>query len=245
LLQEFLNKHKEQNSTLDKNSDLTQKVNENLEKAHKESKQLLKTLEKHQKNAEQSLKNYSDKLKNFEEQAYEQFDTSFQVADLARQELTANTEESRKHIETMRRQEEQSHGINSQTMKNLESLDYSKIVKISNTLDTTQDMFDEIHNKVEETRHMLDELKEIETDIRETASNVENAVKEQEQDVVTEEVEEILEEVAELEEESQETPLTEVAEKQDNTTIAITDYKMASGDSTPLSFFRNIKQKEK
>ena len=35
----------------------------------------------------------------------------------------------------------------------------------------------------------------------------------------------------------------EPSEVRDNTTIAITDYKMASGDaSTPLSFFRDIQR---
>ena len=262
LLQDFLNKHNEQSNALDTNSEISEQVNDNLQQTLKESQKLVETFKKYQKDAEKSLKNYSDKLNTFEEQAYEQFDTSFQVADLARQELNANIDESRKHVETMRRHEQQSHGISSQTMKNLETLDYSKIVKISNTLDSTQDMFDDIHNKVEETRYMLDELKEIETDIKQTANNVENVVKENKKLIDTTETEiNIAKESTEKEgtdaegyisEEilSVDTSVTPEVKTKDsgNTTIEIADYKMASGGDdqpTPLSFFRNIKQQEK
>jgi hypothetical protein len=255
LLQDFLDKHNEQSSIIANNSDISQKVGENIQESYKESLNLLKLLKKQQSGAEKSLKEYTERLSGFEEQAYEQFDTSFQVADLARQELTANLEESRKHVETMRRQEEQSHSINTQTMKNLESLDYSKILKISSTLDNTQNMFDEIHTKVEETRHMLEELKEIESGIKQTIGNVEYAAPEDEEtiDDVDFEKEELLEEITELENavkenQNQEAIAEEAAasmnqqeDQKNNTTIAISDYKMASGDSTPLSFFRNLK----
>ncbi|GAA0414700.1 hypothetical protein GCM10009133_23870 [Cocleimonas flava] len=260
LLQDFLNKHNEQSTALDSNSEISDQVNSNLKQTLKESQKLIDTLLKYQKEAEKSLKNYNDKLNTFEEQAYEQFDTSFQVADLARQELNANIDESRKHVETMRRHEQQSHGISAQTMKHLESLDYSKIVKISNTLDSTQNMFDDIHNKVEETRYMLDELKEIESDIKKTANKVEHAIaiKEQQslpQDVELESLEskvdsDISEDAGEFISEellSVEAPQSPLKETKDNTTIEIAKYKMASEDDqpTPLSFFRNIKQQEK
>ncbi len=282
LLQEVLNKHNEQNLHIDNNTELSDKLTENLEQAFVESNKLLDLLKKQQEQAESSLNEYSERLNNFEEQAYEQFDTSFQVADLARQELSANLDENRKHIETMRRQEEQSHSLNSQITKNLETLDYSKIVKISETLDTTQNMFDDIHHKVEETRHMLDELKQIEEDIKTTASNVESATKTQslfdQQDAeIDKQIDELLEnaenelkkqsklsedlpndetelEAKALNADSEKAISEKIKEEVDalenpsekirgNTTVAITDYKMASGDSsTPLSFFRDIKK---
>ncbi len=153
----------------------------------------------------------------------------------------------------MRRHEQQSHGISAQTMKHLESLDYSKIVKISNTLDSTQDMFDDIHNKVEETRYMLDELKEIENDIKKTANSVENVIKEQNL-LESKEVEITFDEESISESINEEVLSVDVSESPNaktkdagNTTIKIEDYKMASEDDqpTPLSFFRNIKQQEK
>jgi len=265
LLQDFLNKHNEQSSLIENNSKMSEKVSSNLEQAYKESNKLLDLLRKQQGQAELALTEYSERLNNFEEQAYEQFDTSFQVADLARQELSANLDENRKHIETMRRQEEQSHGINTQIAKNLESLDYSKIVKISETLDTTQDMFDEIHHKVESTRVMLEELKQIEEDVKQTASNVESVAKSH--SVIEEheaEVDKKIDGLIEAAEDALETPNTvdrNLADEKElangivdaldnpsksirgNTTVAITDYKMASGDSsTPLSFFRDIQK---
>jgi len=274
LLQEFLDQHSQQSKLLQENSELSIKVNDKLEESYEASKKLIKLLNKNQDKVERSLTNFTEKLTGYEEQAYEQFDTSFQVADLARQELTANIEESRNHVETMRRQEVQSHSLNSQTMKNLETLDYSKIVKISNTLDTTQDMFNEMHSKIEETRSMLDELKEIETDIKKTASEVESAVKvkntgeeltvsetPENEDVLTDligekpvdiEKETTIEKLSapvvaaqildnlsdEVEIESKE----DSEEEEDNSTIALTDYKMTSGNN-PVPFFRNLKHK--
>lgn len=260
LLQEILNKHDEQKSSIQNSSKVSKKVSSNITQAFEESNKLLDLLRKQKEQAELSLNEYSERLNNFEEQAYEQFDTSFQVADLARQELSANLDENRKHVETMRRQEEQSHGINTQIAKNLETLDYSKIVKISETLDNTQDMFDEIHHKVEETRVMLEELKQIEEDIKQTASNVESVAKShsvlEEHEV---EVDAQIDDLIEAAEDALEAPI-DVPEKEltdvivdaldnpsenirGNTTIAITDYKMASGDrSTPLSFFRDIQK---
>ncbi len=260
LLQEVLNKHSEQSTTIKNNTEISNKVSSNLTQAYEESNKLLSLLRKQQDQAELSLTEYSERLNTFEEQAYEQFDTSFQVADLARQELSANLDENRKHIETMRRQEEQSHGINNQIVKNLETLDYSKIVKISETLDTTQDMFEEIHHKVEATRVMLEELKQIEEDIKQTASNVESVAKshsildeheievDQQIDGLIEAAENSLETTNEVDEKVLANGIVDALENpseniRGNTTVAITDYKMASGDSsTPLSFFRDIQK---
>lgn len=209
LLKKVLNNHDEQSLTIKDNNEISNKISSNLTQAYEESNQLLSLLRRQQEQAELSLKEYSERLNNFEEQAYEKFDMSFQVADLARQELSANLDENRKHIATMRRQEEQSHGINTQISKNLESLDYSKIVKISETLDNTQNMFDEIHHKVEVTRVMLEELKQ---------AGDANKI------------------------DSLDNPFENTRE---DTTVAITDYKRASDDSsTSLSFFKDIPKKK-
>jgi len=303
LMEDLLNKQHTQNTLIEDNSELSQKVSANLQQAYTESNKLLELLKQQQDKAELSLNEYSERLNTFEEQAYEQFDTSFQVADLARQELSANLEENRKHIETIRRQEEQSHGINNQIAKNLETLDYSKIKKISETLDTTQNMFDDIHNKVEETRLMLDELKRIEKDVKTTASNVENAAQDisskekdfdkiKQQDDIDEQIEKQIDDIIENSKDALDTQ-TELANEEfkkhqiakddgpkaggkpfeekglserlstaknndknldkntvekikANTTVAITDYKMANGNtSTPLSFFRDIQKNSK
>ncbi|MEE9327017.1 MAG: hypothetical protein V3U71_06950 [Cocleimonas sp.] len=276
ILKDFLEQHDQQGNLVHENSELSLKVNSKLEETYKESNKLIKLLNKNQDKVEKALKNFNEKLTGYEEQAYEQFDTSFQVADLARQELSANIEESRTHMETMRRQEVQSHTLNSQTKKNLESLDYSKIVKISNTLDSTQDMFNEMHSKVEDTRSMLDELKEIETDIKKTASKVEKTVKigredPELSDTDTQQIEDIITDMGEekdlrvakasgsvagqtLENSSNkidtkiktETEAEKIDDlddlEKDNTTIELTDYKMANAKN-PIPFFRNLKHK--
>ncbi len=248
LLQDFLDRHNEQGNLINKNADVSQAVSEILDETLKESKQLIQLLKQHQENAEKSLKKFTDELTVYEEQAYEQFDTSFQVADLARQELTANIDESRKHIETMRRYEEQSHSINTQTQKNLELLDYSKIVKLSNTLDTTQDLFTDMRSRVAETKLMLDELKDIETDIRKTASNVENVVEKTKiKDYLPPEKTEHLDDLSE-EFSNEVGGLLDDVHLQKNLDselppVAEEEYKMVSGDNAPISFFKNIKQK--
>ena len=226
LLQDFLSKHQEQGTILKSNSNISDQLTETLEETFKESKQLLKLLKEHQKVAEKSLNGFAEELTVYEEQAYEQFDTTFQVADLARQELTANIDESRKHIETMRRHEEQSHNINTQTQKNLELLDYSKIMKLSTTLDSTHDMFTDIRSRVDETKIMLDELKDIEGDIKEKSALISNV-----------ELNDTTETTKGLDTELD----TDTKEEKESETIYDADYKMASGDFTPLSFFTNIK----
>ena len=165
LLNEFIAKNNTNLDVINKNSVSSEELNKKLKETLKESTQLLKVLKKHQISAEKSLKKFTEELIAYEEQAYEQFDTSFQVADLARQELNANIDESRKHIETMRRHEEQSHTINLQTQKNLKALDFSKIAKLSHTLDSTFSMFNDMTDKVDETRAMLDELNDLKADI--------------------------------------------------------------------------------
>ncbi len=215
LLQDFLIKHQEQSELINKHSNISAKVGQSLEKTFKESSHLVDLLKQHQESAEKSLGKFTEELTNYEEQAYEQFDSSFQVADLARQELTANIDESRVHIESMRRHEEQSRKINKQTQKNLEALDYSKIIKISNTLDSTQDLFTDIRDRVENTKKLLDELNDIETDLRTTKTD------DTEQHDEPESVGNI-----------------------DNVELNTNIYKMASGDNTPLSFFSKIKEKD-
>ncbi len=227
LLQDFLDRHNEQSGVINKNSEMSEKVSQVLEETLAESNLLVQLLKKHQENAEKSLKQFTEELTVYEEQAYEQFDTSFQVADLARQELTANIDESRKHIETMRRHEEQSHNLNTQAQKNLEALDYSKIVKLSNTLDLTQDMFTDIRSKVDDAKNMLDELKDIETDVRETANNVENVINKKSEEISKENNAE-----------------NEADESKETVSFGENVYKIASGDNTPLSFFTNIKKKD-
>ncbi|KAG1707560.1 hypothetical protein GQR58_003232 [Nymphon striatum] len=252
LMQDFLKRHNEQNTVLENNSKISDKVSESLEETLKESTHLLQTLKKQQKDADQALSHFNEELSGYEEQAYEQFDSSFQVADIARQELSANIEESRKHLESMRRYEEQSHSINAQTQKHLETLDFTKIVKLSHTLNSTQDMFTDLRDSVEEAQSMLDELKDIETDVKETASSVQKKVERIDDDssaIATEKLldgNDITDADKFIEEMTGEKFDAEIPNDEINTENVNFDYKIASGDNTPLSFFQNLKpQKEK
>jgi len=234
LLQDFLGKHQEQGTIIKSNSNIAEQITENLEEAYEESNKLIELLKLHQKTAEKSLDSFAQELTVYEEQAYEQFDTTFQVADLARQELTANIDESRKHIETMRRHEEQSHNINIQTQKNLELLDYSKIMKLSTTLDSTHDMFTDIRSRVDETKMMLDELKDIESDIKEKSAQLSDIDLSDLEEVAAKKMTQGLDDMnLDIK--------TNSKDEKETQTIYDSEYKMASGDFTPLSFFTNIK----
>lgn len=224
LLHDFLVKHEEQSSQINNNAEITNQVSQNLEKTLHESTQLVDMLKQYQSRAESSMNKFTEELTNYEEQAYEQFDSSFQVADLARQELTANIDESHTHIENMRRHEEQSRILNTQTRKNLEVLDYSKIVKISNTLDSTQDMFSDIRHQVENTKKLLDELKDIETEVRNN-EKVSDKI-----DIENNDRGSLFDDDLDLD------------DKKPMASASI--YKMASGDNTTLSFFSKIKDKD-
>lgn len=226
LLQDFLGKHQEQSHIINNNFDISEKVGQTLEETLRESTTLIGLLQQHQNSAEKSLEKFTSELTGFEEQAYEQFDSSFQVADIARQELTANIDESRTHIESMRRHEELSNQLNNQTQKNLEALDYSKITKISSTLDSTQDMFTDIRHKVEDTKKLLDELKDIETDVRKSAR------------LITSDSEKTAEDTLE-------SSLFESYSNDKGIDLSANIYKMASGDNTPLSFFTKVKKRDK
>ena len=217
----------------------------------RESTQLLKLLKKQQKDAEQALKHFNEELSGYEEQAYEQFDSSFQVADIARQELSANIEESRKHLESMRRYEEQSHSINVQTQKHLETLDFTKIVKLSHTLNSTQDMFTDLRDSVEEAQNMLNELKDIETDVRKTASNVVSNVMKQtdsidDEAILDKEAMKNNKETAPNDKLNRDTQPQQKTNKNEKRLQDVNiDYKIASGDNTPLSFFKHLKDTAK
>lgn len=248
LMQDFLRRHNEQNTILENNSKISDQVSESLEETLKESTHLLDLLKKQQKDAEQALSHFNDELSGYEEQAYEQFDSSFQVADIARQELSANIEESRKHLESMRRYEEQSHGINVQTQKHLETLDFTKIVKLSHTLNSTQDMFTDLRDSVEEAQNMLDDLKDIETDVRETAISVKkSAVNIDHTDAENTETDSELAEATEKKSHETKKLNTEILPRKSNNKEnepaeeASFDYKLASGDNAPLSFFKHLK----
>lgn len=249
LMQDFLKRHNEQNTVLENNSKISDKVSESLEETLKESTHLLQTLKKQQKDAEKSLSHFNEELSGYEEQAYEQFDSSFQVADIARQELSANIEESRKHLESMRRYEEQSHSINVQTQKHLETLDFTKIVKLSHTLNSTQDMFNDLRDSVEEAQSMLDELKDIETDVKETASNVKKKVETLDDDTVLNEEATQKADIPSSKEHNQEKIDSnrlnpEIFPDKINTDSVNVEYKIASGDNAPLSFFKHLKPKD-
>ena len=158
LAQHITAQHNIQLSTLQANNELSEKVKESLNLTLQESTQLLDHLRESQGKADKAYENYADSVNQCESDLYRQYDVAFQNADMARQELDANLSESRLHVESLRRYEEQSRFAKETTEKNLKHLDIKSINQLADTLSTTQQTFENLSRKVTEAQQALKSL---------------------------------------------------------------------------------------
>ena len=158
LAQHITAQHNIQLDNLDANNALAENVRNSLNDTLKESANLLAQLQDHKNKADDAYKIYLDNIDANENDLYAQYDAAFQNADMARQELNANVDESRLHVESLRRYEEQSRYIKEATEKNLKQLDVKSINQLADTLDTTQQTFQALSRKVAEAQQALNSL---------------------------------------------------------------------------------------
>ncbi len=78
-------------------------IKETLDLTLKESKELLTQIKDYQQQAKAAFSSFTNTLSGFESQAHEQFDDIFNTADIARQELNANLDESREYMKIFRK----------------------------------------------------------------------------------------------------------------------------------------------
>ncbi|MEE9302791.1 MAG: hypothetical protein V3U84_03300 [Thiotrichaceae bacterium] len=78
-------------------------IKETLDLTLKESKELLTQIKDYQEQAKEAFSSFTNTLSGFESQAHEQFDEIFNTADMARQELNANLDESREYMKIFRK----------------------------------------------------------------------------------------------------------------------------------------------
>ncbi len=78
-------------------------IQETLDLTLKESKELLTQIRTYQQQAKTAFSSFTSTLSGFESQAHEQFDEVFNTADVARQELNANLDESREYMKIFRK----------------------------------------------------------------------------------------------------------------------------------------------
>ncbi|MGB1310799.1 MAG: hypothetical protein ACPG47_06280 [Leucothrix sp.] len=158
LAQHITAQHNIQLSTLEANNELSEKVKNSLNQTLKESTQLLDHLRENQEKTDNAYTRYMESIGQYEGDLYNQYDIAFQNADMARQELDANLSESRLHVESLRRYEEQSRFVKENTEKNLKQLDVKSINQLADTLSTTQQTFENLSRKVTEAQQALKSL---------------------------------------------------------------------------------------
>ena len=158
LAQHITAQHNIQLSTLEANNELSEKVRSSLNQTLQESTQLFEHLHNNQEKTDKAYSSYMESIGQYESDLYSQYDVAFQNADMARQELDANLSESRLHVESLRRYEEQSRLVKENTEKNLKQLDIKSINQLADTLDTTQQTFENLSRKVTEAQQALKSL---------------------------------------------------------------------------------------
>lgn len=161
LAQHITAQHNLQLSSLEANNELAEKVRSRLNQTMDESSVLLEQLRHNQQKTDDAYQKYMESIGQYEGDLYAQYDAAFQSADMARQELDANVDESRIHVESLRRYEEQSRLIKDTTEHNLRQLDVKSINQLADTLDATQQTFESLSKKVAEAQQALNSLNKV------------------------------------------------------------------------------------
>jgi methyl-accepting chemotaxis protein len=222
--QRIIKTYQQQSAALSDNALTSNDIKKNLQQASEESKQLLQQLNEHKETAQKSFQQFNADLGGYKSQANKQFDNVFQATDIARQELTANINESRHHIDNLRRYESEGRAIKLKTRDHLDTMKDKSIEQFATTLEKTQQMFATLQNDVQDAQYAIETLKKIKK--------------------------EVLEELNETDELPVKTPLG--ASNSQAFTIAEAnrmdekmEYKAISGDSTLVPFFSLLKKQKK
>ncbi|EIJ35650.1 hypothetical protein [Thiothrix nivea] len=174
------------------NARLSAEVHSRLEEMLKESSHLLEQMNIYQTDADTIFQKFSADMEGLESQASEHFSTLFQATDLARHELNSGLEESRTHVETMRRREEQSNDLSRRISQHFEQIDHIRVDRIAKTLDLTEQMSTDLHKGMENARDLLSSL---EVAVQNVTASLDSR---QPQEEVTEDAPELLDDVGNL-----------------------------------------------
>jgi uncharacterized phage infection (PIP) family protein YhgE len=150
--------HQQQSQYQQENARLSAEVHTRLEEMLKESSVLLEQMQRYQHDADNVFQKFSTDMEGLETQANEHFTTLFQSTDLARHELKSGLDESRQHVETMRRREEQSNELTRRIHEQFEQIDHIRVERIAKTLDLTEQMSTDLHKGMENARELLSSL---------------------------------------------------------------------------------------
>lgn len=152
--------HHEQVTNQQENSRLSAEVHTRLEQMLQESSHLLDQMKRYQQDADAVFQQFSTSMEGLETRASEHFNTLFQNTELARHELKTGLDESRQHVETMRRREEQSNELSRKIHEQFEQIDHIRVERIAKTLDLTEQMSSDLHKGMENARDLLSSLEQ-------------------------------------------------------------------------------------
>ena len=150
--------HQQQSQYQQENVRLSGEVHSRLEEMVKESSSLLEQMQHYQQDADNIFQKFSSDMEGLESQANEHISTLLQNTNLARHELKSGLDESRQHVETMRRREEQSNELSRRIHEQFEQIDHIRVERIAKTLDLTEQMSSDLHKGMENARVLLSSL---------------------------------------------------------------------------------------
>ena len=168
LAQKVIDRYHQQSEALSENEELSSKIKANLDKASEESQDLLEQLNIQKESASELYQKFSDDIDDYESRLYDRFDNVFQATDIARKELDAHVNESRLHLDNLRRYEEEGHNIKLQIRDHLEVINSQSIDQLATTLENTQQMFSSLQNDVQDAQYAIDTLRKIKNQILDT-----------------------------------------------------------------------------
>ncbi len=156
----LLEHQKEHLKSQQENAQLSGEMRKQLETILQESTTSLQTIQEQNKRSDTLFKKYSDDLLALEEQAHEQFSTTFQTADMARNELNEGMKETRAHNEKIREYETQSLKMHSRIKEQFEQVDNLQVDRLIKTVDLTDEMCANLQEGLENARALLTTLEE-------------------------------------------------------------------------------------
>ena len=161
----LLEHQKEHLTSQQENAKLSNEMQKQLEAILQESAASLQTIQQQNKRSNALFKKYSEDLSVLEQQAHEQFTTTFQTADMARNELNEGMKETRAHNEKIREYETQSLKMHSRIKEQFEQVDNLQVDRLTKTVGLTDEMCANLQEGLENARALLTTLETKTTEV--------------------------------------------------------------------------------
>lgn len=147
------------------NTELSREVHQRLESMLVESGRTLEQIRTYQNDSDNIFRSFADKMDYMEDEANSHFGNLFQTTDIARQELNASLEESRRHLETLRRREAQSNELSQKLRTRLETNDVQRADRLTQAINATDQICGSLQTDLEKARQLLNTLEQSSNDL--------------------------------------------------------------------------------